>query len=229
MKTIVSMTSWKKRIHQAHYTIETILNQSMKPDLVEINLDRENFPNEMADMPVQMKRLVEENDNVKIYFNDIDLHCWQKLIPTWRRHKGEEFINITIDDDFNYPFQYVEGCKRMMMVGDWGCTFDNVLTQGQEMVYSSKITNQIIDMFTDEVVLACPLDDYVIYHTIHEFTDNHRAPMTIYHPECRGFGYSFRRNFYRDVDPATLSQGYYPKEEFLREREWLNAHGWRIP
>ena len=44
-KIIVSLTSFPGRIHLVHKTIQTILLQSIKPDLVELWLAKEQFPN----------------------------------------------------------------------------------------------------------------------------------------------------------------------------------------
>lgn len=44
-KIIVSLTSFPGRIHLVHKTIQTILLQSVKPDLIELWLAKEQFPN----------------------------------------------------------------------------------------------------------------------------------------------------------------------------------------
>lgn len=224
MKVIASMTSWSKRINQAHLTIESILNQSVVPDIIEVNLDYENFPNGMNDLPWTMRGLA-DNPRVQIHFNDKDLHCWEKLLPTWRAHKDdiEEWINITLDDDYQYPSNYVELTIKAMEGHDWGCTQHNQYTMGQFMAYRSTLVEKFVDLCTDELVLECPLDDHVIWHLIHKF-DNSRCPTIDSVPKCRGTGWSFRRNFYPDVDPSTLSQGDYPKEEFIKERRYLTEH-----
>ena len=59
MRVIASMTTWKKRVHQAHITIQSILNQSVVPDIIEINVDYENFPNGMNDLPWTMRGLAD--------------------------------------------------------------------------------------------------------------------------------------------------------------------------
>lgn len=230
MKIIASMTSWSKRINQAHLTIESILNQSVVPDIIEVNLDYENFPNGMNDLPWTMRGLA-SNPRVQIHFNDKDLHCWEKLLPTWRAHKDddEEWINITLDDDYNYPSNYVELALKAMEGNDWMCTQHDRLTQGQHMLYRSTLVNKFVDKLTDDLVLDCTLDDYVIYWMIQQFDGVKRGKRIDSVPLCRGVGYSWRRNFYPDADPSKLSQGFYPNEEFGRERDVLRKIGLLIP
>lgn len=222
MKIIVSLTSWTKRIDQAHLTIESILNQTRKPDLVELNLDTENFPNERADLPETLTSL-EDRGLIKIYFYHIDLHCWSKLINTWRRHRGEEYMSVTLDDDYTYPPNYLEEIEKNYQNADWGSTQHPKLTGGQFMVYKSSLIERIIDKISDELVLNCPLDDHVLFHVIHT-VKNTRGPVIDSVPQCRGVGWSWRRNYYKDKDPSTLSQGEYPYESFLRERDYMRAH-----
>lgn len=224
MKIIVSLTTWKKRVDQTHLTIESILNQTRKPDLVELNLDYENFPNGLADLPETLLKL--QDEGVQFHFGDRDLKCWQKLIPTWRAHKDdiEDWINITLDDDQTYPSNYIEEIVKAHQYGDWGCTQHDSLTGGQWMHYSKRVVEQIIDKLTDELVLECPLDDFVIFHLIRPLKVR-RCPRVDSVPKCRGTGFSFRRNFYPDQDPSRLSQGNYPSEEFQREYKILVERG----
>lgn len=224
MKIIVSLTTWTKRVDQAHLTIQSILNQTRKPDIVEVNLDRENFPNGLSDLPETLLKL--QDFGVQFHFEDKDLHCWQKLIPTWRAHKDdiEDWINITLDDDQTYPPNYIEKILKAAEFGDWGCTQHNRLTGGQWMWYKKKVVEQIIDKLTNEVVLECPLDDFVIFHLIKQLKNVRRGEKIDSVPKCRGTGFSFRRNFYPDLDPSKLSQGEYPSEEFQKEFKYLLDH-----
>ena len=66
-KLIVSLTSWKKRIGNANITIESILNQTRKADSVELNLDRENFPNGLSDLPDSITEL-KKSGKIKVFF-----------------------------------------------------------------------------------------------------------------------------------------------------------------
>lgn len=221
---IVSMTTWEKRVDQAHLTVQSILDQTRQPDLVEINLSYENFPQGILDIPDSLKKIAAEHKNVELHFYPTDLHCWLKCLPTWRRHKGEAFIDITVDDDYTYPSDYVEKTVKAMVGHDWGCTQHEKYTMGQFMVYRSSLTDKIVDKFTDKLVLDCPLDDHGIFWAI-QGVANSRCGTIDSVPLCRGTGWSFRRNYYPDQDASKMSQGEYPFEAFVRERKILHEHG----
>ena len=46
---IVSFTSWSKRISNVYEVLKSILNQSIPPDLIELNLSETEFPNKEND------------------------------------------------------------------------------------------------------------------------------------------------------------------------------------
>ncbi len=97
MRVIVSMTSYPARINKVMYSIETILKQSLKPDIIILWLATEQFPNGEADLP---KELIE----LKKYGLTIgwcsDLKSYKKLIPSLKNFP--EDIVITVDDDLLY-------------------------------------------------------------------------------------------------------------------------------
>ena len=103
MKIIVGMTTWTKRINDCRTTIESMLKQTRMPDAIELNLDLENFPRGLADIPDWLKEMEAMNDNLWIYFRQNDIKCYQKFIPTIRRHCGTRYILVTLDDDNDYP------------------------------------------------------------------------------------------------------------------------------
>ena len=92
MKIYAGFTSWPKRIDTAHETAESILDQSMPVDGVELNLYAGDFPNGYQDLPESLKRLKEENPKFSIYFHGRDLKVWLKSVPTIRRHAGEDYV-----------------------------------------------------------------------------------------------------------------------------------------
>ena len=49
MKIIASMTSWPKRICNVATVLKSLLNQKIKPDLIELNLSLLEFPNKESD------------------------------------------------------------------------------------------------------------------------------------------------------------------------------------
>lgn len=102
-KIIVSLTSFPGRIHLVHKTIQTILLQSVKPDLIELWLAKEQFPNLEKDLPSELIELTQFGLNI----------CWcnnyrsfKKLVPSLLKHP--DAIIVTADDDVYYAPNWLE-------------------------------------------------------------------------------------------------------------------------
>ena len=104
-KVIVSMTSWKKRINNAHYPIEILINNTYKPDKIILNLAIEEFPQKNLELPKSILRLFKFN-NFEIFWVYKNNNVFKKLIPTINRFKKD--LIITIDDDVIYPYDLIE-------------------------------------------------------------------------------------------------------------------------
>ena len=98
-KIIVSLTSFPKRINKVWICISTILRQSVKPDVVELWLSKEQFPNEEKDLPENLLELKEQG--LSIFFCEDDLRSHKKYFYSMQKHPND--IVITCDDDFFYP------------------------------------------------------------------------------------------------------------------------------
>lgn len=214
---IVSLTSWSKRIEQTHLTIQSILNQTVKPDKIELNLDYENFPNGYNDLPESIKKLP-----IDINFYHKDFKCWLKIIPTIRKHYAEQYVLFTVDDDITYPKTYIEEAMNELFWGDWLCANSNESTNGQYMVYKSFILNKLVPILNNELITHNKLDDVTILYLINKakFRRANRIQSLCID---RNVGYSFRR-FYttnKTEDKITQSNTIYPKDEIDAEIKYL--------
>lgn len=68
-KIVVTMTSWTKRIGNCVKVIQSILENTVKPDIVFLNLSLEEFPNRLKDLPKDLVELSLKNPKVKIGFD----------------------------------------------------------------------------------------------------------------------------------------------------------------
>ena len=73
-KVVVTMTSWSKRIGNCVKVIQSILDNTVKPDIVFLNLSLEEFPNRLKDLPRDLVELSLKNPKVKIGW-DYDLNA----------------------------------------------------------------------------------------------------------------------------------------------------------
>lgn len=235
MKIYAGFTSWPKRIDTAHETAESILDQSMPVDGVELNLYAGDFPNGYQDLPESLKRLEAERPSFKIYFHDRDLKVWLKSVPTIRRHAGEDYVLFTLDDDCIYTREYVaEGVKSLE-----GGNYDAINTQsgvcrdgvwqgiaGEYMAYRSSFLEKCRPYLTDDFCEKVMVDDCCWFWLFRKFNVK-QAPRTGDGlARDKLMGYSFRRCFNDgDASQMTKNNGEYPMRRLLEEMELIHQAG----
>lgn len=97
---IVSLTTYGRRLQDVCYTIESIMQQTMLPNRIVLNLD---LPLEGCVIPIALQRQKERGlEIVEVE----DIRSYKKLIPTLR--SNPESVIITIDDDAIYEFDLIE-------------------------------------------------------------------------------------------------------------------------
>lgn len=102
-KIIVSLTSFPERMYDIHFTIYSLLNQSLKPDTIILWLAEEQFPNKEKDVPADVLKL--QNNGLQIKWCN-DIRSYKKLIPTLKEYPND--IIVTTDDDIYYPPTWLE-------------------------------------------------------------------------------------------------------------------------
>lgn len=97
-KIIVSLTTWSARIANIPMVLDTILHQTIVPDLIVLNLSYGE------DIPCEVQQYIERN-KIEVNFVE-DTKVYKKLLPTLKRYP--EALVISIDDDWLYPPQMIE-------------------------------------------------------------------------------------------------------------------------
>lgn len=100
---IVSLTSHPARINTAHKTINTLLNQSLKPDKIILWLSEDEFPKKENDLPEKLIELKNFGLNIEWCEN---IKSYKKLLPALKKYPND--IIITADDDVYYEKDVVE-------------------------------------------------------------------------------------------------------------------------
>lgn len=100
---IVNLTSFPQRIHEVHYTIYSILTQSIQPDHVILWLSEEEFPRGWVDLPETLTQFTEAGLQIRWCSN---LRSYKKLIPAL--HTYPDAVLVTADDDVFYPSCWLE-------------------------------------------------------------------------------------------------------------------------
>lgn len=165
MKIIVSMTSWPKRICNVAAVVKSLLDQDVEPDIVQINLSEDEFENKELDFPEDLKMLLTENKKVEIHWVKGNDGVFKKIIPTLKKHYGEEYLLLSVDDDWIYRNDYIK-----MMV-DYLKKYDadsfclhHAGVIGNRMIYKSSVfSSDFWERLTPEVI-ATRIDDSYIEH-----------------------------------------------------------------
>ena len=94
---IVSCTSWKKHIKYTDRLIKNMLNQTLQPDKIYLNLSSNEFKHMNDDLPIELIELLKNNIG-KLYINWVkeNTKSYKKLLPV--------ATSITFKYSTTYPF-----------------------------------------------------------------------------------------------------------------------------
>ncbi len=102
---IVSFTTYSKRIYDVHLVIESIGQQTEKPNRLILWLDEDEF--NVETIPNILHKQIKRGLEVRFCKN---LKSYKKLVPTLKEYPDSNII--TIDDDIIYPYDMIEGMVR---------------------------------------------------------------------------------------------------------------------
>lgn len=97
---IISLTSYASRVQTVHLTIESLLNQTIKPNKIILWL---NAPYNSDNIPQILKKQI--NRGLEVKFAE-DYKSYGKLIHSLINYPNDTII--TCDDDVLYPYDFVE-------------------------------------------------------------------------------------------------------------------------
>lgn len=105
---IASLTTYPARINTVWVTIETLFNQSVQPDKIILYLAKEQFPNELEDLPATLIKQMQRGLSIR-------------FVPDYKSHKKyyfamKEFPDSCVmifDDDVFYPSFFVEDLLKL--------------------------------------------------------------------------------------------------------------------
>jgi hypothetical protein len=100
------LTSYPARIKTIHITINTLLNQTIKPDKLLLWLSENQFPNKENDLTEELVKLQDYGLEIK-WINDLeDLRSYKKLVPALKEFPND--IIVTADDDLYYQRDWLK-------------------------------------------------------------------------------------------------------------------------
>jgi len=98
---IVSLTSYGKRICDVYWTIESLMQQTIKPNKIILWLAEDEF--NLGNIPQTLKKL--QKRGLTIEFCE-DIRSYKKLVPALLKYPDD--IIITVDDDIIFGLDFVE-------------------------------------------------------------------------------------------------------------------------
>lgn len=106
-KIIITMTTWKQRISNIPIVLKNILNQTIKPDKIVINVAIDEFPNKEEDFPDDVNLFLNKHKNmIDVNWVQKNNRVWKKILPTMQMYPCD--CIICIDDDFIYTPNMIE-------------------------------------------------------------------------------------------------------------------------
>ncbi|EUC70045.1 hypothetical protein Y017_11545 [Alcanivorax sp. 97CO-5] len=105
-EVIVSLTTFDKRIDNVYLTIESLLQQSLKPDRIILWLSEPEFPDRRIPHVLELQ----QQRGLEIAFCPEDLGPYKKFYYTMERYPDS--LVITVDDDTLYPHDLVDQLYR---------------------------------------------------------------------------------------------------------------------
>ena len=112
-QVVVTMTSWTRRIGNCYTVVASMLDQTVPPDILYLNLSTVEFPNRLDDLPSDLVSLFEDNSTICV-FNWVDgenTKTFKKVFPILEYLQDDDII-LCVDDDFIYPHDYIESRLR---------------------------------------------------------------------------------------------------------------------
>lgn len=104
-RVVVSLTTSPQRIHYIQSVLDSMSNQTKKPDRIYLNLPKKFLRNNTTfdDLP----QFITQNPLIYVNFCD-DIGPATKIIPTiYKEHHPDTYI-LSIDDDIHYPSNMIE-------------------------------------------------------------------------------------------------------------------------
>lgn len=110
MKTVITLTSWKKRINCLYNFLYIFFKtQKQLPDIFYIWLSIDEFPNKEKDLDEKLVKLINEH-NINLIWQEGN----EKVFKRWYVYpKHYNDLVISIDDDRIYPFDLINEAHKV--------------------------------------------------------------------------------------------------------------------
>jgi len=154
---VVSFTSWTDRIDMAAARVEEMIQQTLQPERIYLNLAIEDFPNKDVDLDdTRLGYLIFNYNDIEINWCHRNDRVFLKFLPTLNQFIGATNILIaTIDDDISYAPNYLEELvKNWELNGEPNkfCMSSVPDNGGREIYMAGAFKKDIFDYLTPEII-----------------------------------------------------------------------------
>jgi len=161
---VVSFTSWKARITNCKRVVKSILDNTVKPDRVYLNLSREEFKD--TPLPKDLLEFFEKDDRLIINWCEGNDRQFKKVFPILKFLNSEDIV-IATDDDILFPVDFIEskldefkrnGCIHPITASLKKCHLGDTYVVSTPFICKAKMLGNY-DRFVDETVMKTGNDD----------------------------------------------------------------------
>ena len=178
-KVIVTISSWNKRINNVYYVLTDILDNTVKPDKIVLNLAKDDFGfkhymslEELVlseRFPINLLNLIKNNDIDVHWYDDGSIKSWKKFEYVTKMYRDDNII-IAIDDDKRYSNVFIETMiKSFEYYGSkYPISFTSDISNGgvsccgYALLYKSNMLNYFSsNLFTYDIMHMFPVDNHL--------------------------------------------------------------------
>lgn len=163
---VVSITSWVKRIGYVKKVIESIMDNSINPDRVYLNLSKIEF--EDIEIPKDLVTYFESDERLIINWVDGENTKTMKKVFPILQYLDDEDIIITADDDILFPKDLIE--SRIRDFNNFGGKYSITSNKCAIGVFNNMNVASAISLYTKKMLKHW--DEYVNSDIIKTYNDD---------------------------------------------------------
>jgi len=155
----VTMASWPPRIKYVERAVRSLLDQTMAPDSIDLNLSRQEFPDGIDNLPDGLLQLIADR-KVTLNWEEGNTYVFRKEVPTIKKYYGEDYILLVCDDDCFYSRGYVERIVANLGNNDAYCSEPGVV--GNRVAFRGGVFKPMFWERLTQEVIDCGISDTYI-------------------------------------------------------------------
>ena len=145
---VVTLTSWIKRINTVKKIIESIMNNTVKPDRLYLNLSKTEFDG--IELPKDLVEYFDSDERLIInWVEGEDTKSMKKVFPILQYLKDDDII-ITADDDIMFPKDLIE--SRINDFNKYGKKFSVTSNKSLSGLFPKMYIASAVSLYTKKML-----------------------------------------------------------------------------